>query len=174
MKRLITATILCVFLPHQAFSQSALNQLESDLNAVPVGHNAATKRYELISNAISSFNSLTRGCGDKKQYRELFELAPAINGAATMQHIGEVNALALIKCPEVYLSTLLETNEKEISASVGVMGITLPPWETAEAIYPYLEKPKFKMLMDKYFKEWVVSCTNEEGKAKIGCNFSSN
>lgn len=174
MKKLIITTILCVFLPYQTYAQSVLNKLETDLNAVPAGYNAATKRYELISKAINSFSPLTRACGEKKEYRELFELAPSISGAATRQHIGEVNALALIKCPEIYLSVLLETNEKEVSASIGVMGITLPPWETAEAIYPYLENPKFKVLMDKYFKEWVVNCTNKEGKAKIGCNFSNN
>lgn len=174
MKIFITTAILCVSLSYQAFSQTVLNQLESDLNAVPAGYNAATKRYELITKAINRFSPLTRKCGKKKQYRELFELAPSISGAATRQHIGEVNALALMKCPESYLSVLLETNEKEVSASVGVIGITVPPWETAEAIYLYLDNPKFKVLMDKYFKEWVVNCTSKEGKAKIGCNFSSN
>jgi hypothetical protein len=174
MKKLVAAAILCALLPYQAIAQSVLNKLETDLNAVPAGYKAATKRYELISKAINSFNPLTKACGEEKQYKGLFELAPAISGAATRQHIGEVNALALIKCPHIYLSVLLQTNEKEVSASVGVMGITIPPWETAEAVYPYLEMPRFKVIMDKYFKAWVVSCTNKEGKAKIGCNFSNN
>ncbi len=97
-----------------------------------------------------------------------------IHGASTMEHIGEVNALAIIKCPDSYLSALKATSEEEISASVGVMGITLPPWEVAEAIYSYLDKPRFKNIIDKYFRGWVTDCTDSNGKAKVGCNFANN
>ncbi len=174
MKQLTFALILYFGFPSFVFSQSAAKQLEYDLGNIPAGYNAATKRYETISQAIFSFNFLTKKCGTEKQYKELFELTPKINGAATMEHIGEVNALALMTCPDSYLSALKLVNEEEIAASVGAMGITLPPWEVAEAIYSYLDKPRFKDLMDKYFRNWVIDCTYSNGKAKVGCNFANN
>lgn len=54
------------------------------------------------------------------------------------------------------------------------MGVRIPPWDTAEAISPYLDDPRFMGVMDRYFREWVLNCTNDIGRAKIGCNSSNN
>jgi hypothetical protein len=170
MRLLIFILTLCLFQPSLAFAQSAAKNLADKLAQIPSGD--YNQRYEIIIKAIRSFEPLTKGCAETNQYKELFEIAPLIKGADTQEYLGEINGLAIMKCPQRYLSTLNSADETEINSVVNVLGISPPPWEIAEAVFPYLDREDFKPMMDKYFRKWVLECTHPDGKAKVQCNWS--
>ncbi len=41
----------------------------------------------------------------------------------------------------------------------------------AEAVFPDLERKDLKLMMEKYFRKWVLEC-HPDGKAKVQCNQS--
>jgi hypothetical protein len=153
-----------------AFSQSAAKKLTEELAQVPSDDYDYNQRYEIIIKAIRSFEFLTKRCSETDQYKELFEIVPFIKGIDTQEYLGEINGLAITKCPERYLSALKSVDETQINAVMNVLGIAPPPWEIAEVVFPYLNKEEFKPMMDKYFRKWVLQCTYPDGKAKVQCN----
>ncbi len=170
MRLLILILSLCFFLPSLAFSQNAAKDLADKLAQIPSTN--YDQQYEIIIKAIRGFEPLTKGCAETNRYKQLFEIAPLIKGADTQEYLGEINGLAIMKCPQGYLSALRSADETEISSVVNVLGIAPPPWEIAEAVFPYLDKEDFKPMMDKYFRKWVLECTYPNGKAKVQCNWS--
>jgi len=171
MKLLILIIILFMSQPPLVFSQSAAKTLARKLAQIP--SDDYNERYEIIIKAIRNFEPLTKGCGETNQYKELFEIAPLIEGGDTQEYLGQINGLAIINCPHQYLSALKSADETEIPAVVNVLGIAPPPWEIAEAVIPYLNDKDFKPMMDKYFRKWVLECTYPDGKAKGQCERST-
>jgi hypothetical protein len=164
MKYLIILALLIA--PFSVFAESPAESLKNSLNKIP--HDDYNKKYEVLCNAIAQFKFLSRKCGQQKDYINLFEITPLISGADPEEYISEVNGSALIQCPEEYLNALSTQNNKCIKSVVDILGVAPPPWELAEAIYPFLNKPKLKPMMDKYFRSWVLRCTLPNGKAKVG------
>ena len=164
MKYLIILAL--ILSPISVLAENPAESLNSSLKKTP--ENDFNKKYEVMCDAIAKYKFLKSKCGKQKDYINLFEITPLITGADTEEYISEVSGSALIKCPEQYLSALNIQNNTLIKSVVDSLGVAPPPWELAEAVYPFLNKPKIKPMMDKYFRSWVLRCTLPNGKARVG------
>jgi hypothetical protein len=126
------------------------------------------KMLSLYYAMVNKYKFLACKCGEQKDYINLFEITPLITGSDTREYISEVSGSALMKCPEQYLNALNTQKKELIKSVVDSLGVAPPPWELAEAVYPFLNKPKIKPMMDKYFRSWVLRCTLPNGKARVG------
>jgi len=132
-----------------------------------------TAQGEAINAAIYKFKFLTEKCSEPQSYIDFFQLVPFVTGSDSSELYGEYSAKAIILCPEAFLNALITVEEPLRANVTDSVWAILPPWETAEAVYPYLDNPKYKDLMDNHFRIDTLDCTDSAGKAKIGCTWGT-
>lgn len=114
-------------------------------------------------------------CGSPEQYQALFGITKEIKGrgAGSWEWFQEVNDLALLNCPERYLKELALVDDNVAVSVSARLGSAMPPWDIAAVLFKYKSQDEYAKLYSSHLKKLVENCTDDEGKAKVMCNYQT-
>lgn len=118
---------------------------------------------------ISEFEHLGKKCGSEKEYYDLVTLGYLIEGTHLLEYYSEIASKAIMKCPKEVINTLKRHHAEPVANFVNSLGIRIPPWEVAEAIYQEVSRKENTNIYNQYFKKWFNACVTSNGKAIVGC-----